>query len=473
MKIQYKITESKKKDVFMLLLLSILWLNIFGQHTITGNFPPIKGQQVRLVGFEGFKIYTIDSTKVSEQGVFKLNYSDKDRGMGYLTTSDNNPYFVVLANENIQLKGEVLSVPESVVTVSGKENKLFVQYAVEHPKREQSLSSWVYLQKIYQADSLFKNQKHPQQAIETEMQRIKQEDLNFLRNLDINTYIRWYLPIRKLISSVSTVAQYRTKEIPATIDSFRKLDYTDVRLYKSGLYKDVIDSHYWLLENMGQPLDTVFKEMNISIDFMMKNLSKSEKKFNEINKYLFNLLEQRSLFQSSEYLAIKVLTQNRCTVNDDLAKQLESYRAMKIGNIAPNIVFSGDVLQSDQVINTPNRLSDIRASYKVVVFGASWCPKCTEELSQLPPLYEKWKSKGIEVVFISLDTDKAVFNSFSSTFPFMSMCDYQKWETKAVNDYYVFATPTMFLLDKNQKIILRPNSVKQIDAWVDYYIRDR
>ena len=55
----------------------------------------------------------------------------------------------------------------------------------------------------------------------------------------------------------------------------------------------------------------------------------------------------------------------------------------------------------------------------------------------------------------------------------MSMCDYKKWDTHAALDYYVFATPTMFLLDKNQKIILRPNSVKQIDAWVDYYIRDR
>jgi len=47
------------------------------------------------------------------------------------------------------------------------------------------------------------------------------------------------------------------------------------------------------------------------------------------------------------------------------------------------------------------------------------------------------------------------------------MCDYKKWSTQSAIDYYVFAT-VMFLLDENQKIILRPNSVKQIDAWVDY-----
>lgn len=455
-------------NIQIVFILSIWGCCVSAQHTITGSFPPLAEQQVRLVGFDGFGIYAIDSTKVSEQGEFKLHYADKDWGMGYLAAADNKSYFVVLENENIQLKGEVLSVPESIVTLSGKENKLFVQYVIAHSKREQALSAWVYLQKVYQADSLFAKQKYPQQAIETEMLRIKQEDNNFLKSLGPTSYVSWFLPTRKLVSSVSTVAQYRTEEIPATLAAFRKLDYTDERLYKSGLLKDAIESHFWLLENMGNPLDSVFKEMNISIDCLLANLSGSEKKFNEITKYLFNLLERQSLLKASEYLAIKVLTQNSCTVNDDLAKQLESYRAMKKGNTAPDIIFSGDVLKSGSVMKTLTRLSDIHSAYKVVIFGASWCPKCADEFRQLLPLYERWKLKGVEVVFISLDTEKSLFKGFSSIFSFVSTCDYKKWDTQAVKDYYVFASPTMFLLDKEQKIILRPNSVKQIDAWVDY-----
>jgi thiol-disulfide isomerase/thioredoxin len=460
----------KSSTALFVFILSICTFCVNAQHTITGRFLPLAGQQVRLIGFEGFGIYTIDSTTVSEQGVFKMNYSEKDKGMGYLTAADNKAYFVMLENEDIQLKGELLSAPESISTLAGKENQLFVQYAKEHPKREQALSAWVYLQKIYSEDSLFTKQKHPQQAIETEMLRIKQEDSDFLKSLDPNSYVYWFLPIRKLESSVSTVAQYRTDEIPATLAAFRNLDYTDVRLYKSGLLKDVIESHFWLLENMGQPLDTVYKEVTISIDFLIKNLSKNEKKFNEITKYVFDLLERQSMLKGSEYLAIKVLTQNSCTVNDELAKQLESYRAMKKGNTAPDIVFGGDVFKNGSVIKTPGRLSDIQSAYKVVIFGASWCPKCAEEIGQLLPLYQKWKSKGVEVVFVSLDTDKTLFKGFSSIFPFVSMCDYKKWDSQAAKDYYVFASPTLFLVDQNQKIILRPNSVKQMDAWVDYYI---
>ena len=147
--------------------------DVNSQYTIIGNFPPLAGQVVRLIGFNGIGIYTIDSTIVLQQGEFRLKYDDKSRGMGYLAAADNKAYFVILANEDISLKGEALNIPESVVTLSGNENELFVQYAIEHPKREQALSAWIYLQKIYQRDSLFSVQKNPKQVIENEIQRIK------------------------------------------------------------------------------------------------------------------------------------------------------------------------------------------------------------------------------------------------------------------------------------------------------------
>jgi len=368
----------------LILLFGILPLTTIAQNTITGYFPGLAGQQVRLIGFEGFGIYTIDSTSVSEKGEFLIKYNSKDMGMGYLVAKDNKACFVVLASEDIVLKGKVLSDPESIVTLAGKENQQFAQYATEHPKREQALSAWDYLIKIYHTDSLFLKHNEPLKAIETEIQRIKKDDNDFLRNLDSKSDVSWYLPIRKLVSSVSTVAQYRTGEIPATLTAFRNLDYTDKRLYKSGLLGDVIESHYWLLENMGQPLDTVFKEMNISTDFLLTSLSGDEAKLNEITDFLFDLLEKHSLYQAAEYLAIKALTQNSCTLTDDLARQLETYRVMKKGNTAPDIVFAGDVFNNGTVIKAPQRLSEIEADYTLVVLGASWCQKCVEELSQIP-----------------------------------------------------------------------------------------
>jgi len=443
----------------------------FAQHSITGTFAPLAGQQVRLVGFNGFDSYTIDSTKVSENGIFALTFTDKDFGMGYLAAADNKAYFVVLANENIQLKGEGFSAPETVVTLSGKENAAFVQYATEHTKREQALSAWVYLQKIYTGDSLFAIQKQPQQAIEAEMLRIKKEDNDFLKNLDSKSYVSWFLPTRKLVSSVSVIAQYRTEEIPATIAAFRKIDYTDPRLFKSSLLRDVIESHFWLIENSGRSLDSMYIEMNSSIDRIIENLLADEGKLNEISEYLFKLLEERSLFKASEYLALKLLNETACTLNSDFASQLESYRAMKKGNTAPDFYFNDSLLAPGyEPTQLPKKLSDLKSNYTVVVFGASWCPQCPIELSQIVRLYPKWQEYSIEVVFVSLDENPLVFKSFASIFPFISVCDYQKWESPFVKRYHVFATPTIFLLDNKREILLRPNSVSQLDSWVDWYL---
>jgi len=364
-----------------------------------------------------------------------------------------------------------LALSETVKITSGKQNHQFEKYASEHPLREQTLSAWDYLDRIYEKDSLFRMHDVPKQAIAKEKQRIKKEDSTFLANLDPETYVSWFLPVRKLMSSVSTIAQYRTVEIPATINAFRQLDYTDEHLYKSGLLKETIENHFWLIENSGRPLDSVYAEMKISIDYMIDDLLIDEKKFNEITDYLFKLLEQRSLFQASEYLALKVLNEVSCTIDNDLAAQLESYRAMKKGNSAPDFEFNGDVFAPGfQGDNIPEKLTDLKSDYNVLIFGASWCPACPEELSKIAVLYEGWKKQGVEVVFISLDEDKQIFKNFAGNFPFISICDYQKWESPVVKDYHVFATPTMYLLDNKRKILLKPNSANHMDSWVDWYL---
>jgi len=437
---------------------------------ITGKLSLLANQSVRLEGFNGLKTYPISNATIDEKGHFTVSYSNADYGVGYLLSTDEKPFFVILSGEDIEIVGEALSYTETIKITKGQENQWFEQYAQEHPRREQALSAWIYLEKIYTLDPLFAVQERPANNIQDEKQRIKDEDAAFLVQLPKDSYVSWFLPVRKLVSSVSTLAQYRTEEMPATIAAFRAMDYTDMRLYKSGLFKDAIESHFWLLENSGRSLDSVFIEMQHSIDAMMLHLIKDEQKLNEVTNYLFDLLERHSLFQASEYLALKVLNETSCTIDGDLAKQLESYRAMKKGNIAPDIVFGNRTYVNGVKQSQFNNLSSLKTSYTLVVFGASWCPKCMEELPKIIQNYVKWRNLGVEVVYISLDTEQPAFEQSIGVYPFLTYCDYKKWESPVVQDYYVFATPTMYLLDEKREILLRPNSVKQMDAWVDWYL---
>jgi hypothetical protein len=137
------------KKVIIINILLLIYAFAYSQNTVTGTFSGIANQQVKLIGFEGFNTYVIDSVKVSEEGIFQLSFSKEDLGMGYLAGEDNKAFIVVLAeDENLKLEGEELAFANTVVIASGKQNQRFAQYAAEHPRREQALSAWDYLEKI-------------------------------------------------------------------------------------------------------------------------------------------------------------------------------------------------------------------------------------------------------------------------------------------------------------------------------------
>jgi hypothetical protein len=40
---------------------------------------------------------------------------------------------------------------------------------------------------------------------------------------------------------------------------------------------------------------------------------------------------------------------------------------------------------------------------------------------------------------------------------------YKGWDGKTVNDFYIYAAPTMFLLDKDKKIISKPMTFEEVE----------
>ena len=264
----------------------------------------------------------------------------------------------------------------------------------------------------------------------------------------------------------NTIAITSPKEIKSDTNPFRNLDYANPQLYSSGLLLNIIEKEFWAIQNSSLEEATKFKELNESVDIILNGVNKNENLYNDLTKYLFQYFEKYSLFPSSEYIALKALSQKEVTLNMSLSNKLESYRSMKIGNSAPDFKLEGDVFKNGLAVKTTIHLADIKAKYKLVVFGGSWCDQCSSEINQILLRYDSWKSKEIEVVFISLDTDKEVFENFASKFPFISSCDYKIWDTQAAKAYYVSSSPTIFLLDNNNKIILRPPTVMTIDEWL-------
>lgn len=74
---------------------------------------------------------------------------------------------------------------------------------------------------------------------------------------------------------------------------------------------------------------------------------------------------------------------------------------------------------------------DLKSDYVLLVFWASWCPHCVQEIPRLKMVLEQLKDKKIAVVFISLDEEESAWKSFiyqQKLDNYIHLCDFKKWK---------------------------------------------
>lgn len=111
------------------------------------------------------------------------------------------------------------------------------------------------------------------------------------------------------------------------------------------------------------------------------------------------------------------------------------------GSLAPD--FTMPELNGRQV-----RLSEFRGRKAVFLnFWASWCPSCREEMPTMEKLYRQFRDRGLEIVAVSVDRDRADVARFVKehgvTFVVLLDPDF-----KAAMEYRVTGIPTHYFIDR-------------------------
>ena len=103
--------------------------------------------------------------------------------------------------------------------------------------------------------------------------------------------------------------------------------------------------------------------------------------------------------------------------------------------------------------------------YVLVDFWASWCRPCRQLNPELKILYEKYKSKGFEIVGISIDEEKQVWKKaiIQDSLRWPQLNDPLGEQGPLCKYYDIHGVPFKILLDNNGKIIGIDLSTKEID----------
>jgi peroxiredoxin len=135
---------------------------------------------------------------------------------------------------------------------------------------------------------------------------------------------------------------------------------------------------------------------------------------------------------------------------------------------------------TDFEMETPDgksaKLSDYAGKGKVVLvdFWASWCGPCRSEMPRLIATYEKYKSKGFEIVGVSLDADRESWKNgieqLGITWPQIS--DLKYWNSEGGKLYGVRSIPHTVLIDKDGTIVARGLQGVELQQSLDQLLED-
>lgn len=437
-------------------LLGLVFLGTYAQksYVVKGYFPESKNAKIDLVGYRTLQDTTLLAKGETDNlGNFTLSYPANYRGAAALKVKEGPSLIVLLDQENFGMNWIDLNDFKTLKFANSPENDAFAKGIFLYQEAENILSGLKYLKPFYK-DSPSESKWIIKEII------AKEKSLpTFIDKLPKESYAKYYLGVRKLIQDMPTTANRYPERIPDHEKQFAGIDFSDIRLQRSGLYKELLDSFYMLLESYGD-LKVVAEHSQLATNALLKSLDKDPKLKQEVAEYLFKYLEKRSLFLCAEQVAVAMLNDQSCQLDSKKIALYEQYRKMNIGAIANDITLEAN----DKGVK---RLSELNTKYKIVVFGSSWCDKCKVEIPAFQNKYSQWKEKGydFEIVFISLDTDSLKYKAFVNDFPWISSCDFKGWETQSAIDYCIFATPTIYLLDAQNKILLKPASAAQINSW--------
>ena len=440
-----------------------------------------QGDTVYLANYYGNKMYYADTASVEDKGRFTFPSPPAEEGGKYgLVLPENAFVEFIVTGGDIALTANLADLPGSVEVQKGLDTQLFYDYLgfiqIMREKRA-PIDARAQDTTLSEADraQLVSDLEVLNLEVKAEQVRIQEEHGNTLFG-----------------KMVAMVQEPDVPEAPAGVDNpqlwryyqFRKLywdrvDFSDGRLVRDPALHTLLEQ-FWS-NVMPQLPDTALVEVNkliartqgdpdmfkYFVHFFTFSAEKSQVMC--MDKVFVDLVDRYYATGQADWLAEAQLKK--------VTDRAEDLRYSQCGMRIPNIILP-DTSQQNWV-----SLYDVDAKYTLVSIWESTCGHCKKEMPKLEALYEEWHDKGLEIYAIGNDfepepwleyvreknigdwihvSDNPQINASDSATALIMAGVTTLKSLNFRTTFDVYATPKMFLLDRNKRVIAKQVGAEQI-----------
>ena len=388
--------------------------------------------------------FSIDFPENSPAGIYRLLYSQQNNG------------FVdfMYNNETVELKFDPENTSETIEFITSEENKIYQEYLLKLANWLEELDSYQItyfnFKDQIEKDSLqlFYVELLPEyEKFQTKFEQISEDKLvnNFIKSSK-----KYYAP-----ELIETPQEFLNSEKQHYFDF---INFNDKKLLNSTFLSERIIDYIFYLNG-----SDIVEVQNILYKSAVKEVMQKITDVHLKNDLLTTLLYTFAQIENTVlidfvfadfYNKLPVEIQNKSVIKD-----IQEKVKLAVGKIAPEITW--------QENGFTKKLSELTITETyIVVF---WSTSCSHCLKEIPKLYEYTKDKtGVHVIAIALEKEEEIFNQkIEELKKWTNILGLKKWTNQKAIDYQINATPSYFILDRDKKIIAKPNYFSDVKVFFE------
>ena len=422
---------------------------------ISGSITGLENEKLYLMKLMGEKRSFIDTIQTDLTGSFTFDIPENaDPGMYMIIKGPGQAVELIYNNEDIQFTTTGFEDKDGIQIISSVENLIYYDYL--------SIKG-MNLYKIDVITSLLRN--YPPND-EFYISAIEQYD--FLKT-QLNNRVDQLIDNNPLTLASRYLTADRPLIVDPTLSDFEKnnylknhffdnVDFADTMLIKSTFLTSKVVNFLGLFQNEANSQEELENFMLMGVDTVLQHAQVNQKVYEFLVDFLIGGFQSIGFEKGLEHIANASMLDQFCENTErklKLENKLDLIKKLAIGQPAPNI---NSIDIHGQEIN----LNAIDAKKTVLIFWASWCPHCDEIMPVINSYYGD--KSNIEVIAISIDeSNEDLMKSLNeSSYDWINIAELKGWNGDIVEEYGIVATPSVFILDENKKIIGKPLGKKEI-----------
>lgn len=419
----------------------------------------LKSNKALIYSLQGEKTFLSDSVLSKREGEFTYVFNPEKLHPGFYRIAFGERSWIdfLFDNETVSIESNISFLNDSLKILSSESNKIYRRFTRlnrDYKTRTELLQ--MLLLRYPKEDSFY-------EKVKERIKELQQEYISFTKgvaNIFPGRFISAYVASSRLpVIDYSLTPEAQLLYLKS--HALDNVDFSNTRLIYSDALNNRAIEYLTYYRNPQLTKGQLEKEFTAAVDTLLNKARGNQFVYRHITNYLIDGFRKFGFDEVIDYIVSNYVIKDDICLDSktgvSIQRRIDQNKKLRLNAEAPDLVLPDS---SGKTVS----FKDAGGRKVLVVFYSSSCPHCQTMLPLISDMYKKQRSKEVEVLAVSMDTDRNEWLSFirKNKFDWLNVSDLKGWEGKAIEDYYIYATPTMFLLDQSRRILERPLSSEEL-----------